>query len=385
VKSKLFSPLKLRGMTFPNRIVVTPVKQYSAIAGLANDWHMVHYGKQAQSGAGMVMIETTAVEARGRETYGDLGLWSNDQVAPLSRIATFIKSQGSVPGIRLGHAGRKAALQRPWDGLGPLTKSDLARGEAVWKPIAPSAIPAAKGWPEPLPMTDSDLEVVASAWEAAARRAARAGFEVLEVHCGHGYLLQQFLSPVANLRSDMYGDGPIGRRAYPLEIVQRIRAVWPQDRPVMCRISAIDGADGGYGIEEMIQFCRQLKESGVDVVDCSSGGISGLASVANRLSSGVSRQVQYAGQLRREADIKTMAVGLIVKPGDAEKVLEDECADLIGIGREALYNPNWTLHAREAFGAEGFAAWPRQYGWWLERRAESLRASAEIGLVNSVD
>ncbi|MFM0123703.1 NADH:flavin oxidoreductase/NADH oxidase [Paraburkholderia sp. RL18-101-BIB-B] len=373
MKSKLFSPLELRGITFPNRIVVTPVKQYSANDGLANDWHMVHYGKQAQAGAGMVMIETTAVEARGRETYGDLGLWSNDQVAPLSRIAMFIKSQGAVPGIRLGHAGRKAALLRPWEGQGPLTETDAARGEAPWKPIAPSALPAAMGWPEPAPMTDAHLEAVAVAWEAAARRAARAGFEVLEVHCGHGYLLQQFLSPVANLRSDTYG-GVAGRRTYPLEIVKRLRAVWPADKPLLCRISVMDGADGGYGIENTIDFARRLKVAGVDLVDCSSGGISGPTSVANRLAHSVSRQVNYAAQVRSDAAIPTMAVGLIVDPLQAEEILENGYADLVGVGREVLRNPTWPLEARGLLEADGFGSWPQQYGWWLEERARSTRA-----------
>lgn len=248
MKSTLFSPLTLRNVTLRNRIVISPVRQYCAHEGLANDWHLVHYGKLAQAGAGMVMLETTAVESRGRVTYGDLGLWSNDQVEPLGRIASFIKARGAVPGIRLGHAGRKAAMTRPWEGHAPLVEADSIRGETPWRTVAPSALPAARGWPEPVAMGADQVETVAAAWEAAARRASRAGFEVLEIHCGHGYLLHEFLSPVSNLRSDAYGGGPAGRRAYPLEIVKRLRAVWPQNKPLMCRISVIDGADGGYGI-----------------------------------------------------------------------------------------------------------------------------------------
>ncbi|MFM0221695.1 NADH:flavin oxidoreductase/NADH oxidase [Paraburkholderia dipogonis] len=377
MKSTLFSPLTLRDVTLRNRIVISPIRQYCAHEGLANDWHLVHYGKLAQAGGGMVMVETTAVEPRGRTTYGDLGLWSNDQVAPLGRIASFIKARGAVPGIKLGHAGRKAAVTRPWEGHAPLVDADAVRGEPPWRTVAPSALPAARGWPEPDAMGADQLETVAAAWEAAARRASRAGFEVLEIHCGHGYLLHEFLSPVSNLRSDAYGGGPACRRAYPLEVVKRLRAIWPHNKPLMCRISVIDGADGGYGIDEMVQFCRYLKDAGVDVIDCSSGGISGLASVANRLARGVGRQVRHAGRVRKDAAVKTMAVGLIVEPAQAEQVLQSGHADLVGIGREALYNPNWALHARERLETDGFGSWPKEYGWWLERRAESLRVSAE--------
>lgn len=350
------------------------MSQYSAHEGLANDWHLVNYGKFAQAGVGMVMVETAAVEARGRVTHGDLGLWSNDHVAPLSRVATFIRSQGAIPGIQLGHAGRKGSIQRPWEGYGFLTETDALRGELPWRTIAPSALPAAKGWPEPAAMSDVQMREVTAAWEAAARRAARAGFEVLEIHCAHGYLLHEFLSPIANLRGDAYGRGASGRMTYPLEIVKRLRAVWPSDKPLMCRVSAIDGSDGGYGIDDTVEFARELKNAGVDVVACSSGGISGLATLANRLQHGLGHQVAYAEKIRREARVSTMADGLIADPVHADGVLESGQADLIGIGREALYNPNWALHARQVLEADGFDAWPRQYGWWLSNRANGLGA-----------
>lgn len=371
MKSKLFAPLQLRGVSLSNRIVTSPIKQYSANEGLANDWHLVHYGKLAHSGAGMVLVETTAVEARGRKTYGDLGLWSNDHVAPLARIATFIKSQGSVPAIRLGHAGRKGSLQRPWEGYAPLAEFDATRAEAAWKTVAPSAIPAARDWPESAAMSAGQIEEVAAAWEAAARRAARAGFEALVVDCGHGYLLHQFLSSLANLRGDSYGGDAARRRTYPLEIVQRLRAVWPSDKPLLCRVSVVDGPDSDHGFEDVIDFVRALKAVGVDLVDCSAGGISGLASVAERMSLAAGRKIEYAARMRGEASIATMVVGPVNGSRHAEQLLESGSVDMLSIDCHTLTNPNWPLHARAELEQDGFGGWPQQYRWWLENRAHA--------------
>jgi 2,4-dienoyl-CoA reductase-like NADH-dependent reductase (Old Yellow Enzyme family) len=374
---RLFSSLTLRSVSLPNRIVISPMSTYSSENGFANDWHLVNYGKFAQSGAGMVMVETAAVSPDGRGTYGDLGLWSDDHVAPLTRVAAFIRSQGSVPALQIGHSGRKGSMQRPWEGYGIVTDAESARGEPAWQTVAPSAIAAADGWPEPMEMSRRELEEVALAWEAAARRAVRAGFDVLEVHCAHGYLLHEFLSPVANQRTDEYGGDAARRMAYPLEIVKRVRAVWPAEKPLMCRVSSVDGAEGGYDIEDTVAFARELKALGVDVVDCSSGGISGFATVSNRLPRTYGHQVPYAARVRAGAGISTMAVGLIINAQQAEEVLEGEQADLIGVGREALYNPNWAFHARHELGQETYDGWPAPYGWWLAKRARLIKSMDE--------
>lgn len=383
MKSTLFSPLQLRGITLPNRIVVSPMSQYSATEGLVNDWHFVHYGKFAQAGPGIVMLETAAVEARGRATYGDLGIWSNDHVAPLGRIATFIRSHGSVPALQIGHAGRRAGQQRPWEGHGPLGEKEASRGEVPWQTIGPSPIPAAPDWPVPSTLTGEQLDEIASAFEAAARRAVRAGFDVLEIHCADGHLLSDFLSPIANLRSDAFGGNAERRRAFPLSVVRRVRAVWPSSKPLMCRVSAIDGLDGDYGLEETIEFARELKAIGVDVVDCSTDEISRSATAANRFPRSLGDHAPYAGKLRKNVAVATMAVGLILDPNQAEDILVKGHADLIGVAREMLYNPNWPLHAREVLLKDGFEFWPQQYGWWLAKRASILAAVGPNAQSNS--
>lgn len=366
--ARLFSPLKIREVVLPNRVVVSPMSQYSAINGVANDWHTVTYGKFAQGGAGMVMVETAAIEPRGRGTYGDLGLWNDEQVAPLGRIVDFIASQGAVPALQIGHAGRKGSLQRPWEGYGALTDKEKDRGEVPWPTVAPSAIASAPGLAVPSALTFDELHMLLQQWEDAARRALQAGFQVLEVHCAHGYLLHQFLSPLANVRTDAYGGGLQRRMAFPLEVVQRVRDVWPAHLPLMCRVSAVDGMDGGYTLEDTIIFARALRSIGVDVVDCSSGGISGLATAGNRLPRALGYQVPYSEAIRQQADILTMAVGLIIQPDQAESILEKGQADLIAVGREILYNPNWPLHARQTLVAPDFDDWPAPYGWWLQKR-----------------
>lgn len=352
------------------------MSQYSATDGMANDWHTVTYGKFAQGGAGMVMVEAAAITPQGRGTYGDLGLWDDDQVAPLAKIAKFIASQGAVPALQIGHAGRKGSLQRPWEGYGNLTDKEKAKGEVPWPTVAPSAI-AAPGMAVPSALTVEELQAMLLQWQAAARRALQAGFQVLELHCAHGYLLHQFLSPLANTRTDAYGGDFQKRMAFPLEVVRAVRAVWPAHLPLMCRVSAVDGADGGYTLEDTILFARALRDRGVDVIDCSSGGISGLSTAGNRLPRSLGYQVPYAEAIRQQADILTMAVGLIVEPEQAENILEKGQTDLIAVGREILYNPNWPLHARQALGARDFDHWPAPYGWWLQKRQAVLATFAE--------
>lgn len=376
MNTRLFSPQPLREVVLPNRIVVSPMSQYSATDGMANDWHTVTYGKFAQGGAGMVMVEAAAITPQGRGTYGDLGLWDDDQVAPLAKIAKFIASQGAVPALQIGHAGRKGSLQRPWEGYGNLTDKEKAKGEVPWPTVAPSAI-AAPGMAVPSALTVEELQAMLLQWQAAARRALQAGFQVLELHCAHGYLLHQFLSPLANTRTDAYGGDFQKRMAFPLEVVRAVRAVWPAHLPLMCRVSAVDGADGGYTLEDTILFARALRDRGVDVIDCSSGGISGLSTAGNRLPRSLGYQVPYAEAIRQQADILTMAVGLIVEPEQAENILEKGQTDLIAVGREILYNPNWPLHARQALGARDFDHWPAPYGWWLQKRQAVLATFAE--------
>jgi 2,4-dienoyl-CoA reductase-like NADH-dependent reductase (Old Yellow Enzyme family) len=374
-KSHLFQPLTLRGITTPNRIIISPMCQYSAIDGVVTDWHLVHLGKFAQGGAGIVMVEASAVTSEGRITHGDVGLWNDAQQAPLARIAAFVRDNGSVPAIQLAHAGRKASMQRPWFGNAALDDADRARGDLPWRIVAPSAIPMDDGWLMPHELSVADMKELREKWRLATLRAADAGFDVLEVHCAHGYLLHEFLSPLSNKRADAYGGDRAGRMRFPLEIIETVRAAWPQDRPLSVRVSSVDGVEGGVEITDSVAFAREANASGADLIDCSSGGLLGSATAA-RIPRGYGFQVPFAETIRREAEIATMAVGLILHPQQADDVVAQGQADLVGIGREALFDPNWPLHARLALGeqdGEVFGAWPKQYGWWLERREPGLR------------
>ena len=371
----LFRPLSLRGVPLRNRIVISPMCQYSAVDGLASDWHLVHLGRFALGGAGTVFVEATAVHPRGRITHGDLGLWSDSQIPPLRRIARFLAEHGAVPAIQLAHAGRKASMQRPWHGNGPIDDADRARGEDAWPVVAPSALPMDEGWLVPRELSSAEMAALREAWRQAAVRALESGFEIVELHAAHGYLLHEFLSPLSNRRGDAYGGDRAGRMRFPLEVAETLRAVWPQDRPVFVRVSAVDGIEGGWTLEDTVAFARELKARGVDLVDCSSGGLAGSATAA-RVPRGPGFQVPFAARIRREAELMTMAVGLIVEPQQAEDILKTGQADLVAIGREALFDPNWPAHAELALGAsrDPFASWPVQHGWWLERRERALRA-----------
>ena len=375
-RPRLFTPLALRGVTLKNRIVISPMCQYSAVDGHANDWHLVHLGRFALGGAGMVFTEATAVEARGRITHGDLGLWEDGQIAGLSRVADFLRAHGAVPAIQLAHAGRKASMQRPWHGNGPLDERDRARGDLPWQVVAPSALPLDEGWLVPHELSLAEIAALQDAWRHAARRALAAGFDVLEMHSAHGYLGHEFLSPLSNRRGDRYGGDLAGRMRFTLETAAAVREVWPQDKPLFVRVSSVDGLEGGWTIEDTVTLARELAACGVDVVDCSSGGLAGSATAA-RVKRGPGFQVPFAERVRREAGVKTMAVGLILEAQQAEAILEADQADLIAIGREALYDPSWALHAEAALGLQGeFESWPVQSGWWLERRRRSMLRSA---------
>jgi len=339
----LFTPLTLRSITLPNRVGVAPMCQYSAVDGLANDWHLVHLGARSVGGAGLVLTEATSVSPEGRISPQDLGLWNDEQIAPLARIASFVSAQGSVPGIQLAHAGRKASTKRSWDGGGRANTAD-----GGWSPIwAPSAVPFDDGWQEPEALDDGGLTRIADAFAAAARRAAGAGFLVAELHAAHGYLLHEFLSPLANRRIDQYGGSLENRMRFPLRVVEAVRAAWPADRPLFVRISATDWVEGGFVPEEAVVFSRAARERGVDLVDCSSGGMHPTA----RIPLAPGYQVPLAAKIREEASVPTAAVGLITRPAQAEEIVATGKADVVLLGREMLRKPHWALEASADLGS----------------------------------
>lgn len=366
----LFSPLQLRGCTAKNRVMVSPMVQYCAQGGFVNDWHFAHLAKMAMGGAGVVFMEATKVERRGMGSIGDAGIWKDEQIVPLRRITNFIRAQGALSGIQLNHSGRKAGVLRPWEGFGPLDRSVPVEAQAHWEVIGPSPVPAHPGWPVPREMTLADIRTVIDAFGHAARRAAEAGFDIIEVHGAHGYLIHQFLSPTANARIDVYG-GSFGNRArFALEVCEAIRSHWPQDRPLFYRISAEDEA--GWSLEDSVRLCGLLKSAGVDLVDCSSGGIGLRSPTANAAARRLGFQVPFAERIRRDANIMTAAVGLIVGGMQAETILRREQADLIAIAREFLDDPNWPLRAARELGLDDeFNMLAPQYGWWLDRRKRS--------------
>lgn len=371
----LFTSLTLRETTLRNRVAISPMCTYSAIDGVANDFHLAHYGRFALGGAGLVMLEATAVVPDARISYGDLGLWSEAQIEPLARIVRMAKAQGASIGIQLCHAGRKAARQRPWHGNGPLGSVDRAeRGETGWPLVSASAIAFGSGYTEPTELAVDDIAHVRQQFADAVRRARDAGFDIVELHAAHGFLLHSFISPLTNRRADGYGGDFHGRHRLALEVVRDARAIWPPGQPLFVRVSALDGAEGGREFTETLDFARAASVAGVDVIDCSSGGLVGHS--ASTASGGGPRsygfQVPYAERLRTEAGVASMAVGLITEPTLADAIVAEGRADLVAIGRQALFDPNWPLHAQIALGrhdkAAPFASWPEPYGWWLNGR-----------------
>lgn len=375
---KLFTPLGLKDVTLANRVVIAPMCQYSAHDGMFADWHFANYSKYALGRPGAVILEATAVEAIGRITHGCLGIWDEPHADAIKPIVDFMKGQGVVPGIQLGHAGRKASIQRPWHGNAALTDADAARGDLPWEVIGPSAVPAGDGWLVPREMSHADIARVIGLFVDAARRADRIGMELIELHAAHGYLAQQFLSPLSNKRTDSYGGSLQNRMRFLLEMVEAVRPVWPDAKPLFVRISAVDGFEGGWEIGDSVVLARQLKALGVDVIDCSSGGNAAAGATASSSLRGPGFQVPYAEQIRRETGIMTMAVGLILDGSQAEDILQNGQADLVAIAREAIHDPFWPRHQAQKMGVDlDFAQWPEQYGWWLERRAQGLRQFAK--------
>jgi len=348
--SRLFSSLTLRNLTFRNRIFVSPMCQYSSRDGLPTDWHLVHLGCRAVGGAGLVMVEATAVSPEGRISPDDSGIWSDAHADAFAPIARFIREQGAVAGIQLAHAGRKASTDLPWKGGGPLGPDQ--RG---WQPIAPSPLPYAPGHPVPREAAAADLEAIRSQFEAGALRARAAGFQVIEVHMAHGYLLHEFLSLLSNLRKDEYGGSLENRMRFPLIVTKSVRDVWPEDLPVFVRISATDWVEGGWDLEQSVELCRRLKDQGIDLIDCSSGGLAHHAVPP----AGPGFQTPFAAAIRREAGVATGTVGFITDPSQAEQIVATGLADAVFLARAMLRNPYWPMAAARALQVD--LPWPVQY------------------------
>jgi 2,4-dienoyl-CoA reductase-like NADH-dependent reductase (Old Yellow Enzyme family) len=348
--SLLFSPLTLRKLTFRNRVFLSPMCQYSSEDGLPNDWHLVHLGARAQGGAALVMVEATAVTPEGRISLNDSGIWSDAHAAAFQPITRFARSQGAIPGVQLSHAGRKASVEPPFRGNRPLKAA-----EGGWQPEAPSALPFAPGHAMPRAMSTNEMDALVDAFRAATKRASAAGFEVVEVHFAHGYLLHEFLSPLSNRRDDDYGGSLENRMRLPLRVAEAVRAAWPADLPVLVRISASDWVEGGLDLAQSLVLAGRLKDLGIDLIDCSSGGL-----VANAaIPVGPGYQTPFAAAIRREVGIPTATVGLITDPAQAEHILVTGQADAVSLAREMLRNPYWPLQAAAALGAD--IEWPIQY------------------------
>lgn len=369
----LFAPITLRSVAARNRIVVAPMCQYVSVDGSPTDWQLVHLGRFAVGGAGIVFGEETAVEARGRKTWHCAGIFDDRHSRDYRRITDFIRSAGALPAIQLGHCGRRASTHGAMRDFAPLTEADARRGRPPWRGISASAIPARPGAHVPLEMDRDDIRENLAAWREAARRSVDAGYDVLEIHGAHGYLIAQFLSPLSNRRTDGYGGDLNGRMRFALEVVDAVRGAWPADRPLFFRVSAVDGAGGEWGMRDTVALAGALKEHGVDVVDCSSGGITGSSGLLP-----VPRvpgfQVGYASEVRRHCAMATMAGGLITHARQAERVLREGHADLIALARELMYNPNWPVQAAQEFDcADPFGLLPDSEAFRLRRREAQAR------------
>jgi 2,4-dienoyl-CoA reductase-like NADH-dependent reductase (Old Yellow Enzyme family) len=364
----LFTPFKMRGVVSRNRVVVSPLSQYLAVDSAPTDWHLVHLGKFATGGAGIVFCEETAVAREALKTYHCPGIFNDDQVRAWRRITDFIRGQGALSAMQLGHAGRKVASKAPWEGFAPLSEADAAHGEPPWRGYSSSPVAVREGALVPFEMTRDDIKRVIQQHVEAARRTMDAGFDICEIHGAHGYIVQQFLSPIVNRRADAYGGDLQGRMRFGLELIEAVRDAWPADRPLFVRVSCVDGNTGGWSLEDTIVLTKELKERGVDVLDCSSGGIEGplTLAVVPRVPG---YHVPFADRIGRETGIATMAVGLITKAAQAEGYLRDGACDLIALGREMMWDPYWAVHAaRELNVPDYFDLMPETYAWWLKRR-----------------
>lgn len=363
----LFTPMKLREVTSRNRIVASPMCQYRSDDGAPNDWQLVHLGRLAIGGCGIVFGEETGVEARGRKTYSCAGIYDDKHIESYRRINDFVRANGAVPAIQLGHAGRKASCHDAIKGWAPLAPEDAADGLEPWQAIGPSALPQTSAHPVPRAMSETDIADVVQAFADAAIRADNAGYDILEIHGAHGYLIHQFLSPLTNKRNDGYGGSRENRMRFALEVTRAVRAVWPVQKPLFYRLSAVDGQGGMWGIEDSVALSRALKECDVDIVDVSSGGIVGSASMSTvpRLPG---FQVPFAERIKKEADIPTMAVGLITDGAQAERILQEGRADLIAIARELMWYADWPAHMAARLGLDDHGLMPEGYAHRLRLR-----------------
>mgnify|MGYP002040379393 FL=1 len=370
--SLLFEALRLRSLRLKNRVVVSPMCQHAANAGFATPWHMVHLGKFALGGAGLILTESTAVDSRGRIGTADLGLWRDEQVGPLKAIVDFVHQNGAAIGVQLAHAGRKAGSQPLWEGGAAIADADMRADAEPWARLGPSAIRAGPAWSEPEVLDEPGIASIVESFVAATRRADEAGFDVIELHFGHGYLVASFLSPHSNHRTDRWGGSLEGRMRLALEIASRVRQAWPAGKPLFCRLSAVDGSVDGWSLDDSVILSRALKRCGVDVIDCSSGGLT-EETKALPVPRGLGFQGPFSERIRADAGIATQAVGMIVNAEQAEGILRAGQADLIAIGREALLDPYWAHHAAQTLGVDPeFAQWPVRHGIWLAKRAPGL-------------
>src|SRR5271170_3225200 len=373
----LFQPLTIRGLTLKNRLVVPPMVHYRAEAGnTCGAFHVVHLGRYALGGFGLVFVEATGVEDIGLINEHDLGIWNDAQMEGFKPLIAFMRRQGTAIGIQLAHGGRKACSQTAMQGMGPLTEENLKSGAKLWQPVGPTAEPVAKGWLMPRQLTTAECKAMVGTWANAAKHAVGAGFDTIEIHTAHGYLLASFLSPVSNTRNDEYGGDRAGRMRLPLEIVEAVRREMPASMPLFLRVSSVDGTQEGWNMDDTVAFARELKARGVDVVDCSSGGISGAATAA-QVTRALGFQVPFAERVRKEAGIFTMAVGIIVEAQQAESILQNGKADLIAVGRQSQFNPNIALHWEHDLGInKRFEDWSPEFGWWLEKRIRTMEGFA---------
>ncbi|MBS1699051.1 MAG: NADH:flavin oxidoreductase/NADH oxidase [Actinobacteria bacterium] len=375
----LFTPLTVRDVALPNRIGVSPMCMYSSIDGLPNEFHVAHLGRFALGGAGLVIAEATAVDPVGRISPFDAGIWDDAQVPGWQRVTALVDAVGSVPGIQLGHAGRRAAVREPWRAGAPLDDADAAAGAAPWPLVAPSAIPAGPGHQVPSAMTAAEISRSVQDWHEAAKRAMRAGFRFVELHGAHGYLLHSFLSPVSNHRTDAYGGSAENRLRYPLEVVRAVRDAIGEGIPLSFRISSVDGAVGGLELDDMVEVSRALAAAGVDIIDTSSGGITTDRSSDTRVRRGFAFHADFSRRIRDEVDVLTATVGFVTDARQADLLLETGDADLVLLGRQMLDDPNWAHHARLALGDDGFESWDVRFGSAVGPRHRTLARLAEAG------